>query len=679
MPGRWAGLLLGQLLAFAFLGGCLWWALRELAYIIPSDLVTASISFRQSMGSILAWQLAAFAAAVILCHALLGLAAFGLARLTEAAFSGLSVKRGWLVTGWFTLLASLVLAANASWHPASLFSGADSWLRAGWYGRRPVEWLLIVGGAVLLLVTLRAVLDLRARKPRLALGLAGASALAVIGGTLAPLATGGSSSAAVAGAAPHIVIVGVDSLRRDLTESRSGAVLTPNIDRFLAEACRFTDATSPLARTYGAWVSIITGRHPVTTNARVNLMPRALVHEGVTLPRALHDHGYHTVFATDEVRFANFDGSYGFDQLITPPVGAADFILGYAGDIPLANLIAPTAAGGLLFPSNHANRAAIVTYEPEDFVQRLDSELRVDGPTFAAIHLTLSHWPYSWADSPRPTTPQQYRPAYRAAIEEVDRQFGSVMRLLAQKGLLENSIVVVLSDHGEALGGRTDSMLRSTGSPREIWDSLWGHGTSVMSPNQYGVVLAVRAFGRAQLPGGAGERDWPVTLEDLRPTLEEIATGSAPADVDGISLLPFLRNPALAANLDRRIRFTETDFNTPRTLAGRYEESGIIDEAATFYELDPASGWVQFRSDRLPWLLAQKQRAALSKNSLLAEIPAANEESVSWLFTDRRSPLPRRLLGRPDPAADPEASRLWDALHARFKGELPAESGLPLM
>lgn len=678
-PGRWSGLLLGQFLALAFLAGCLWWVLRELALILPNDRIAAALSVEQAIGSVLARQLAVFFAALVFCHALLGLAAFGLARLTEAAFSRVAVKRGWLVAGWFALLAGLVLAANASWHPASVFSGTDSWLQTEWLGRKPADFLLIAFGAFLLWMMLRAAARLRARKPHLVLGLAGASALALVGGALLPLATSGSSSVAVASASPHIVIVGVDSLRRDLTESRSGAVVTPNIDRFLAGARRFSDATSPLARTYGAWVSIITGRHPVTTNARVNLMPRALVHEGVTLPGALHSHGYHTIFAIDEVRFANFDRSYGFDQLITPPVGAADFLLGYAGDVPLANLVATSAAGGLLFPSNHANRAAIVTYEPGDFVARLEREIRVDGPTFAAIHLTLSHWPYSWADSARPTTPQEYRPAYRAAIEEVDRQFGSVMQMLAQKGLLENSIVVVLSDHGEALGGRNDSMLRETGSGRELWDSLWGHGTSVMSPNQYGVVLAMRAFGRAQMPGTPGTYDWPVTLEDLRPTLEEIATGSAPSDVDGISLLPFLKDPALAADLDQRIRFTETDFNTPSTLAGRYEESGIIDEAAVFYELDPASGWVQFKSARLPWLLAHKERAAISKSALLAEIPGPTEGSASWLFTDRHSPLPRRLLGRPDPATEPEASRLWDALHARYKGELPAATALPLM
>lgn len=676
----WSGLILSQLLALVFLAGCLWWVYRELTVLLPNDRIAASLSIEQSLGPVLPRQLLAFGAALLLCHALLGLAAFALARLTEAAFAGIAIaRRGALITGWFVLLAGLVMATNVTWHPASVFASPDSWLLADIGGLRPVELMMYAVLALVLYLMLRAARRLRAMNPRLARGFAGAATAALIAGILLVFADTGHSRAGAAGASPNVIIIGVDSLRDDLTQSRAGAVVTPNIDRFLAGAWRFSDAISPLARTYGSWVSILTGRHPVATNARVNLMPRSLVHEGVTLPGALRSHGYRAILATDEVRFANFDESFGFDQTITPPVGAADFLLGYAGDVPLVNLLATTAAGGLLFPSNHANRAANVTYEPEDFVERLDDELDVDGPAFIAIHLTLAHWPYSWATSSRPTTPQQYRPAYRMAVEEVDRQFESVLQLLTHKGLLENTLVVVLSDHGEALGGETDSMLRATGSSREIWDSLWGHGTSVMSPHQYGVVLAMRAYGRARLPGAAGNYDWPVTLEDLRPTLEEFATGEAPSSVDGISLLPILADPARAASLDARVRFTETDFNTPSTLAGHYEASGIIDAAAVFYELDPATGWVQFRSDRLPFLISHKQRAALSRDSLLAAIPGQADGTISWLLTDRRSPFPRRLRSRPDPLTEPEASRLWDALHARFKGELPADSEPPLM
>ncbi len=100
-----------------------------------------------------------------------------------------------------------------------------------------------------------------------------------------------------------------------------------------------------------------------------------------------------------------------------------DFLLGYAGDMPLVNLVASTPAGQFLFPSNHANRAASVTYQPRQFVRRLEREISIRGPSFVAIHLTLAHWPYAWAGHPIPKVPEAYRDTYGEAVAEVDRQF----------------------------------------------------------------------------------------------------------------------------------------------------------------------------------------------------------------------------------------------------------------
>lgn len=677
-PGAWSGLALSQLLGLAFLAFCLWWVWREVALVLPNDRITASLSVQQTLGPALQQQLLRFAAALLLCHALLGVAAFALARLTEAAFAGPPpARRAWLVTGWFALLVGLTMAANVSWYPSSRFVSPESWFLTEILGLRVATLFMLGSGMLLLFLLIRAARRLRTLAPAPAMGIAAVAAAALLAGVALPLATAGMSGSALLATRPHVVIIGIDSLRADITGTGGETALTPHIDAYLVGAHRFSDTTTPLARTYGSWVSILTGRHPVSTNARYNLMPRTLVRDGVTLADTLQERGYRTIYATDEARFANIDQSFGFDQLVTPPIGAADFLLGYAGDMPLVNLLAATGIGGWLFPANHANRAAHATYEPEDFVARLDDEIMIAQPTLLTVHLTLSHWPYNWAGLAKPTTPQQFRPAYRRAVQEVDRQFQQVMDLLADKGVLENAIVVVLSDHGEALGAESDSMLRKTGTSREVWDSLWGHGTSVMSPHQYSVLLAMRAFGRATLPGSPGVHDWPVSLEDLRPTLEEIATGRAPDDVDGISLLPYLAEPGQAARLASRVRFTETDFNTPSTLAGRYEASGVIDEAAVFYELDPGSGWMQLRREKLPILLARKQRAALSSSSLLAAVPDPDGRFLRFLYTDRHNPLPRILEARPDPGSEPEAARLWDALQARFPGELPTRSNLP--
>lgn len=664
----------------AFLAGCSWWVLRELEIILPNDRVTLSLGIQDALGGVLGRQLLAFGAALLLCYSLLGLLSFALARLTEAAMAGRQLaRRSWLIAGWFLWLVALLMAANVAWHPASIFADEQSWLAGEIAGLEPVTLALAGTAATILLLAARALLHARPRRPWPLLT-AGCASLLIAVAAFAPFRADSTGSPGPGNPGrPHLVIIGVDSLRNDLVQSNRTPPVTPHIDRFLSGAQRFDDTITPLARTYGSWVSILTGRHPVATNARVNLMPRTQVREGETLADALRATGYRTLYATDEVRFANIDASFGFDRVITPPVGAVDFLLGHAGDQPLVNLIARTPAGRWIFPSNHANRAAHVTYDPDDFVARLDRELDASAPALIAIHLTLAHWPYSWSGMPTPGTPQQYRPAYRRAIERVDFQFEQVMDLLAAKGVLDNAVVVLVSDHGEALGGPTDSLLRGTANSRDLWNSLWGHGTSVMSPHQYRVLFAMRPFGNARVPGQPARHDWPVSLEDIRPTLEELATGSAPGGVDGISLVPYLAEPARGQELTARIRFTETDFNTPSTLAGRYEASGIVDEASVYYELDSASGWVQFRPERLPALMAQKQRAAISAGALLAALPGPPGGPPRFLFLPTGEPRPRALEGLVDAEADPDARRLWEALQARFPGELERASGLPQM
>jgi arylsulfatase A-like enzyme len=665
--GAWRALVLGQALALVFLAACLSWVWREIEYILPANLVTGSFGFQDALHSRLGWQLGAFFAALLVCHSMLGLAAFGLARLTRAAWPAAG-SESLLTAGWFFALTGLVLAVNTTLFPASIFAGTDSWWRGNPAGILPVVAaslaLAVVVAAFAARVLPRLAWRWTARNATVVASIV--TILALIWMPRIPVfaAHGG-------GGPPNIVILGIDALRNDLVIPRRGPADAPNIRGFIDESRRFNDALTPLARTYPSWTTILTGRHPVTTNARFNLMPRRLVHEGETLATALRSRGYRAIYATDEVRYANFDQTYGFDQLITPPIGAIDFLLGYGADMPLVNLVASTPLGGLLFPSNHANRAASVTYRPRDFVQRLERDIDVNGPAFIAIHLTLAHWPYSWAGKRTPTDPAAYRIAYGEAVPAVDRQFADVLKMLEGKGVLDNAIVVLLSDHGEALGAENDSIIRQTGTSQEIWDSLWGHGTSVLSPNQYHVLLAMRAFGRARLPGPDQDYDWPVSLEDVRPTLEELATGATATGVDGLSLAPYMTEPGRATALANRVRFTETDLNTVSIRAGRYKASGIVSEAADYYELEANSGWVQLRETRLAELLPRKQRAAISSGSLLAAIPTERGDGVTYLYADRQHPVPRVLGGPGKPFGDPEARRLRDALQTRFPGELP--------
>ena len=109
------------------------------------------------------------------------------------------------------------------------------------------------------------------------------------------------------------------------------------------------------------------------TGARFNLADRSGVEANPTIGDVLKRAGYHTVYSTDEVRFANIDESYGFDQAITPRIGASDFMIGTYNELPLASLVINTRVGKWLFPFSYANRGVATMFEPETYVERLRS------------------------------------------------------------------------------------------------------------------------------------------------------------------------------------------------------------------------------------------------------------------------------------------------------------------
>ena len=283
-------------------------------------------------GTALGWRLAGFVGALVLVHSLLGALAWALAHLTKAASPasqhGLA---GWTLV-WFLALALWVLVANAAWFPqSSLGRPYASAVKASFYGVELVEavtiGLLAAVGVTLALALARFRVRAGHSLPLAVLTLVGIAGLLSFG-------VRGESGPVRDGEQPHVIFIGLDSVRVDAVGRGGDGSSTPTLDRFLANSTVFSDAVTPLARTFPAWVSIVSGRHPHTTGAVMNLLPRELIDEGDTLPTMLRKAGYRTVYATDEVRFSNLDESYGFDEMIAPPIGSADFILGFFGDSP---------------------------------------------------------------------------------------------------------------------------------------------------------------------------------------------------------------------------------------------------------------------------------------------------------------------------------------------------------
>ena len=635
-----------------------------LSAMFGGEIIETTLS-QPIWSSRLGLRLAGFVSALVTVHLALGVAGWLLAHASRRVFPGVgNGVRAWTCF-WVLALACWVLAANAAWFPYSSLGGPYHGLVR--YGIGPVS--VFEAATVILVLLVGWVLSVAGTR---AFGFVWTRRPAVIGLTTLPLVVMAlplfgiqEDSDATSSAMPHVVVIGIDSLRADIVQNEHYA-LTPAVDGFLSGAVVFTDTTTPLARTFPAWVSIISGRHPHTTGAIINLFPRHSIDEGETLPEILGRAGYQTVYGIDEVRFSNLDTSYGFASMIAPPMGSADFLLGYVYDFPLSNLLVNTRIGRELLPFTHANRAASVTYDPDTYVDLLEDELSFDRPTFLAVHLTLPHWPFTWASAPiiSGASPEETLVMrYKQAVERADAQFRDILSMLERRRVLENAIVVLLSDHGESLGETVAIEPNSTnGAP------VFGHGTDVFAREQYQVVLAMQSFGNDLIRAADTSRiDVPASLEDLAPTIVDLLNLKTEHAFDGRSLAPFIQGGAHdAGEWDKRIRFLETEYNPPGFAVGTTPDSSELEDAARFYEIDSETDLLSIRPEAVDQILTGRQFAAIHGDSMLAVLPTEGSQKQLLVYADSNQ-LPQWFAGPPNPLQFPLARHLWDSMTARFQ------------
>jgi len=310
---------------------------------------------------------------------------------------------------------------------------------------------------------------------------------------------------------PNIIFIGIDSLRPELINQ-----YMPFLNGQLKKSITFENAYTPFARTYPSWMSIITGRHPVNHQARFNLQPESmLAPDNMYLPARLNKIGYQSIYASDERRFSNLGESQGFNQVIGPRTGAADFILGNYADLPITNLLSRLSIAEWLLPELYSNRAADHLYQPSQFSSLLHRKLTnlEDTPVFLSVHFCLAHWPYTFVGH---SINENYteKPAYPDNLRAIDKQISELFELLKVRGLLENSRVVFLSDHGESWGIVDTQLKNSDGEALKVLDH--GHGMNILSPSSHKVLLALKGFNIAP-----GKSQRLTSLLDISPTIAD--------------------------------------------------------------------------------------------------------------------------------------------------------------
>jgi arylsulfatase A-like enzyme len=209
-------------------------------------------------------------------------------------------------------------------------------------------------------------------------------------------------------------------------------------------------------------------------------------------------------------------------------------------------------------------------YDPTDFVLPSTYYQTPDGAPSNPIHNSPELRGYAGIPQEGPleeTQALRLIHAYNAAVSYADAQVGKVLDALTEYGLEDETIVVLLGDHGWSLGEHT------------MWNKHTLFDIALRTP------LIIRAPNRASSRSSA-----VVSLLDVFPTLTEVTGLPAPGDLDGVSLAPILDDPQEAVRTASISRWF--DGASVRTNRFRYtdwrDDSGIVTARMLFdLRVDP--------------------------------------------------------------------------------------------
>ncbi len=314
--------------------------------------------------------------------------------------------------------------------------------------------------------------------------------------------------------APNVLVLILDTVRAASTSLHGYArQTTPNIDILAREGAVFEWAIAPSAWTLPSHSSMFTGRHASALNVSWR---RPLDGTYPTVAELFRDNGYATAAFVGNPFYAHYESGVtrGFEVVRDFERSRSQIFWSTTlGQTPFANeLLWNRSVNGLVKALREFNFR--VPREPHSDRRRateIFQEFRKwrgevgDKPWFAFINLYDAHGEY---DPPpryrnRFSASPEKQDLYDAGIAYMDTEFGAIVEDLRSSGVLDNTIVVVTSDHGEHWGEH----------------GLHDHGHSLYMPLVH-VPLMVRYPARVSAQTRVKE---PVSLTGLAATLADMA------------------------------------------------------------------------------------------------------------------------------------------------------------
>lgn len=272
-----------------------------------------------------------------------------------------------------------------------------------------------------------------------------------------PIDTGGAPQGepvvAMRGDVPrNLLMISIDTLRRDHLQRYAvrGAGHMPWLSAWLSEAVVFDDHQQCSSWTYASTVCTLSGRH----NADNGFLPkltndlREPVPEGqVTLATQLRDAGFSTLLVSPNPWLSEvWNNAQGYE--IAPELGGGTITaLGSVGLGLLDGVLAEASPPERWFLHLHAVEPHIPYNPPTEYLKDVP-EVPWDMTTQVAHYETTVQWPHL-SSAERAQLEAALRARYAAELAYLDDQLATLWDRLLSAGLLEDTLVVLWSDHGE--------------------------------------------------------------------------------------------------------------------------------------------------------------------------------------------------------------------------------------
>lgn len=358
---------------------------------------------------------------------------------------------------------------------------------------------------------------------------------------------------------PNLVLIILDTLRPDMLGCYGCKRPTsPLLDKIASQGALFERVVAQCSWTRPSIGSFLTARYPRELGL-YREENEILPGDAATLGKVLKEHGYATFGVTANPNLNKyFNFHLGFDTYLDSNV-----VFGWM----------PPEAGTEIRGRVSLPSAPWIYDRVLEFART-----HADGPCYVQLNLMEIHeWyardnytlrrPEYIAMFPEPGTPF---PKYLQSVRQLTDDTARFIERLAVLPGWENTLFVVVSDHGEGLGNHPSI-------PKSLYHGWLLYESQVLVP--------WIIFGTQWKPARA-RFDQPVRLLELMPTLLDFAGAPAPAGVQGVSLRPLLEGKADRADLPEYF-MTETDYRGANKVGAYAAAWKFFDNQAPHMGLPP--------------------------------------------------------------------------------------------